>query len=50
MDYYTNLKIKARVYLLKKAITEPVVETFEGHSDLIVSTYKPIAEEVLALF
>lgn len=50
MDYYTNLKIKARIYLLKKAITEPVVETFEGHSDLIVSTYKPIAEEVLALF
>jgi hypothetical protein len=50
IDYYTSLKVKAKVSLLKKAITDPVVETFEGHSDLIVSTYKPIAEEVLALF
>jgi hypothetical protein len=27
-DYYTQLKVKAKVYLLKKAITDPVVETF----------------------
>jgi hypothetical protein len=43
IDYYTNLKVVARVWLLRKAITEPVVETFEGHSDLVVSTYKPVA-------
>lgn len=32
MDYYTQLKVKVHVYLLRKAITEPVVETFEGQS------------------
>jgi len=32
------------LHLLKKAVTEPVVETFEGHSDLIVSVYKTVAE------
>jgi hypothetical protein len=50
MDYYTNIKLKARIYLTKKAITDPVVETFEGQSDLIVSVYKPVSEEMLALF
>ena len=50
IDYYTSIKVVANVFILKKAITEPVVETFEGHSDLIVSLYKPVAEEVLALF
>ena len=28
IDYYTNLTLKASFFLLKKAITEPVVETF----------------------
>lgn len=50
IDYYTQLKVVARVYLLRRAVTDPVVETFEGHSDLVVSTYKPVAEELLALF
>lgn len=27
-DYYTQMKVKARVFLLKKAVTDPVVETF----------------------
>ena len=50
VDYYTNLKVIAKIFLLKKAVTEPVVETFQGHSDLIVSVYKPVAEQILALF
>jgi hypothetical protein len=50
MDYYTNIKLKAKIFLTKKAITDPVVETFEGQSDLIVSIYKPVSEEMLALF
>ena len=28
VDYYTNLKVIAKIFLLKKAVTEPVVETF----------------------
>ena len=43
-QYYTPLKLKAKIYLLKRAVTEPVVETFEGHSDMIVSVYKAVAE------
>lgn len=27
-DYYTQMKVRARIYLLKKAVTDPVVETF----------------------
>jgi hypothetical protein len=42
-DYYTQLKVKAKIFLLRKAITDPVVETFEGHSDLIVSVYKSVS-------
>lgn len=25
MDYYTTVKIKAKIFVMKKAITEPVV-------------------------
>lgn len=25
MDYYTNIKLKAKIFLTKKAITDPVV-------------------------
>lgn len=27
-DYYTQMKVMAKIYLLKKAVTDPVVETF----------------------
>jgi hypothetical protein len=41
--YYTQLKVKARVFLRRQAVTDPVVETFEGHSDQVVSVYKPVS-------
>jgi hypothetical protein len=42
INTFSKLKFVGKIFLKKKAITEPVVETFDGQSEEIVNIYKGI--------
>lgn len=49
INTFSKVKFKAKVYVKKKALTEPVVETFDGQSEEIVNIYKGIRDELAGL-